>query len=124
MLEPHLTPNYKKETEPVRQQARQNLQDENNALFVKLRQMRGQQRAPVCPPMSVTGTEQTSMLTMSMSASGGKADISDTPHKCPLMTHSGHGRSVQQLCSLRLDAGSQLPITSKVTSTFPRVACE
>jgi len=37
MLEPHLTPNYKKETEPVRQQARQNLQDENNALFAKLR---------------------------------------------------------------------------------------
>ena len=43
MLEPHLTPNYKKETEPVRQQARQNLQDENNALFAKLWQMRGQQ---------------------------------------------------------------------------------
>jgi hypothetical protein len=43
VLEPHLTPNYKKETEAVRQQARQNLEDENNALFAKLRQMRGQQ---------------------------------------------------------------------------------
>ena len=30
------------------------------------------------------------MQTMSMSASGGKADIPDTPHQCPLMTHSGH----------------------------------
>jgi hypothetical protein len=27
---------------------------------------------------------------MSMSASGGKADIPDTPHRCPLMTQSGH----------------------------------
>jgi hypothetical protein len=27
---------------------------------------------------------------MSMSASGGKADIPDTPHQCPLMTQSGH----------------------------------
>ena len=43
MLEPHLTPSYNKETEAVRQQARQNLEDENNALFAKLRQMRGQQ---------------------------------------------------------------------------------
>ena len=43
VLEPHLTPSYKKETEPVRQQARQNLEDEINALFAKLRQMRGQQ---------------------------------------------------------------------------------
>lgn len=43
VLEPHLTPSYKKETEAVRQQARQNLEDENNALFAKLRQMRGQQ---------------------------------------------------------------------------------
>ena len=43
VLEPHLTPSYKKETESVRQQARQNLEDENNALFAKLRQMRGQQ---------------------------------------------------------------------------------
>src|SRR5678816_2733677 len=31
------------------------------------------------------------MPTMSMSASGGKADIPDTPHRCPLMTLSGHG---------------------------------
>lgn len=43
MLEPHLTQSYKKETEAVRQQARQDLEDENNALFAKLRQMRGQQ---------------------------------------------------------------------------------
>jgi hypothetical protein len=27
---------------------------------------------------------------MSMSASGGKADIPDTPHQCPLMTQGGH----------------------------------
>jgi len=43
VLEPHLTPSYKKETEAVRQQARQSLEDENDALFAKLRQMRGQQ---------------------------------------------------------------------------------
>jgi hypothetical protein len=43
VLEPHLTPSYGKETEAARQQARQNLEDENNALFVRLRQMRGQQ---------------------------------------------------------------------------------
>jgi Putative metallopeptidase len=42
VLEPHLTGGYKKETEAVRQQARQNLEDENDALFAKLRQMRGQ----------------------------------------------------------------------------------
>ena len=30
------------------------------------------------------------MPTLSMSASGGKADILDTPHQCPLMTQSGH----------------------------------
>ena len=29
------------------------------------------------------------MPTLSMSAFGGKADIPDTPHQCPLMTHSG-----------------------------------
>jgi hypothetical protein len=40
--------------------------------------------------MSAIGTEQTLMPTMSMSASGGKADIPDTPHQCPLMTLSGH----------------------------------
>src|SRR5262249_29615633 len=33
MLEPHLTEAYAKETEAVRQQARQNLLDENDALF-------------------------------------------------------------------------------------------
>jgi hypothetical protein len=43
VLEPHLTPSSKKETELVRQRARQNLEDENNALFAKFRQMRGQQ---------------------------------------------------------------------------------
>jgi hypothetical protein len=43
MLEPHFTPSYKKETEAVRQQASQNLEDETNALFAKLRQMRSQQ---------------------------------------------------------------------------------
>ena len=32
------------------------------------------------------------MPTMSMSASGGKADIPDTPHQCPPMTQSGHSR--------------------------------
>jgi hypothetical protein len=42
VLEPHLTPSTRKDTEPVRQQARQNLEDENNALLAKLRQMRGQ----------------------------------------------------------------------------------
>jgi hypothetical protein len=43
VLEPHLIPSYKKETEATRQQARQNLEDENNALFANLKQMRGQQ---------------------------------------------------------------------------------
>jgi hypothetical protein len=32
------------------------------------------------------------MPTMSMSASGGKADIPDTPHQCLLMTQSGHSK--------------------------------
>lgn len=41
VLEPHLTRSYKKETEAVRQQAHQNIEDEIKALF--LRQMRGQQ---------------------------------------------------------------------------------
>src|SRR6476619_4604319 len=39
---------------------------------------------------SAIGTKQTLMPTMSMSASGGKADIPDTPHQCPLLTQSGH----------------------------------
>jgi hypothetical protein len=43
ILEPHLTPSYKKQTEAVRRQARQTLEVEINALFAKLRQMRGQQ---------------------------------------------------------------------------------
>ena len=42
VLEPHLTESYKQETEAVRQQARHDLGEENNALFAKLRQMRGQ----------------------------------------------------------------------------------
>ena len=33
---------------------------------------------------------KTSISTMNMSALGGKADIPDTPHQCPLMTYSGH----------------------------------
>ena len=43
MLEPHLTDSHKHETEAARQRARKNLEDENNALRGKLRQMRGQQ---------------------------------------------------------------------------------
>jgi hypothetical protein len=43
VLEPYLTDSYKEETEAARQQARENLEDENNALLAKLRQMRGQQ---------------------------------------------------------------------------------
>src|SRR5262245_729895 len=43
VLEPHLTDNYKEETEAARQQARKDLEDENTALLAKLRQMRGQQ---------------------------------------------------------------------------------
>ena len=43
MLAPHLTPSFKKETEAVRRQARQDLEDENEALFAKLKQMWGQE---------------------------------------------------------------------------------
>jgi hypothetical protein len=43
VLEPHLTRSDKRETKAVREQARKNLEDENNALLAKLRQMRGQQ---------------------------------------------------------------------------------
>src|SRR5262245_11403473 len=49
VLEPHLTSSYKKETQAVRQQARKNLEEENNALFAKLRQMRGQEPPPGAP---------------------------------------------------------------------------
>ena len=42
VLEPHLTPSYKNETETIRQRARQNLDDEINALSGKLKQMRQQ----------------------------------------------------------------------------------
>src|SRR6478609_11720063 len=45
-------------------------------------------------PVSACGTKQTLMPTMSMSASGGKADIPDTPHQCPLMTQIGHERAL------------------------------
>jgi putative metallopeptidase DUF4344 len=43
LLEPHLTVSSRKETEPIRRQARQSLDDEGNALAAKLRQRRGQQ---------------------------------------------------------------------------------
>lgn len=43
MLAPHLTDSAKKETETVRQQARQELVEENAALFAKFRKMRGQE---------------------------------------------------------------------------------
>jgi hypothetical protein len=43
VLEPYLTLSYKKETESLRQQARQNLEKDIDALSAKLRQMRGQQ---------------------------------------------------------------------------------
>jgi hypothetical protein len=43
LLEPHLTVSSRKETELVRRQARQNLEDAGNALAAKLRQRRGQQ---------------------------------------------------------------------------------
>ena len=43
VLEPHLTDSSKKETHAARQQARKDLEDENNALLAKLRQMRGEQ---------------------------------------------------------------------------------
>jgi hypothetical protein len=43
VLEPYLTATYKQETEAARQQARKNLENENNALLHKLRQMRSQQ---------------------------------------------------------------------------------
>ena len=36
----------------------------------------------------------TSILTLNMSAFGGKADIPDTPHQCLLMTQSGHTLAV------------------------------
>jgi hypothetical protein len=42
VLEPHLTQRYRKETESIRQQARQNLEYENSLLPAKLKQMRDQ----------------------------------------------------------------------------------
>ena len=47
--------------------------------------------------MSAFGTQQTLMSTLSMSAFGGKADIPDTPHQCPLMTQSGPDASAQSV---------------------------
>jgi hypothetical protein len=43
MLEPHLRAAFKQETEVVRQQARRNVEYENDTLFAKFKQMRGQQ---------------------------------------------------------------------------------
>ena len=43
MLEPHLTPDFKQETEVLRQQVRRDLEHENDTLFAKFKQMRGQQ---------------------------------------------------------------------------------
>jgi hypothetical protein len=43
VLEPHLTPRYKRETQSVRRQARRNLDIETKALSAKFKQMRGQQ---------------------------------------------------------------------------------
>jgi hypothetical protein len=43
MLEPHFSQRYRNETESVRQQARQKLDNENSLLPAKLRQMRDQQ---------------------------------------------------------------------------------
>jgi hypothetical protein len=43
MLTPHLTDGAKNETESVRQQARQELLEENEALFAKMKKMRGQE---------------------------------------------------------------------------------
>jgi hypothetical protein len=43
MLTPHLTDSAKNETESVRQQARQKLLEENEALFAKMKKMRGQE---------------------------------------------------------------------------------
>ena len=43
VLEPHLKPSYRKEAQAVRQQARQDLEDETIAMAAKLRKIRGQQ---------------------------------------------------------------------------------
>jgi hypothetical protein len=43
VLEPHLTDSSKKETKAARQQARKDLEDENEALPVKIKQVRGGQ---------------------------------------------------------------------------------
>jgi hypothetical protein len=44
ILEPHLNASYKKDTEVIRQQARQSLEAENKALAAKIRQIRGGQQ--------------------------------------------------------------------------------
>ena len=43
-----------------------------------------------CSHADALAPQQISISTMNMSALGGKADIPDTPHQCPLMTQSGH----------------------------------
>ena len=43
VLEPHLKPSYKKEAQVLRQQARQDLEDETIAMAAKLRKIRGQE---------------------------------------------------------------------------------
>jgi hypothetical protein len=43
LLKPYLTDIDKKETQATRRQARKDVEEENNALLGKLRQMRGQQ---------------------------------------------------------------------------------
>jgi hypothetical protein len=56
------------------------------------------------------------MPTMSMSASGGKADIPDTPHQCPLMTHSG-----QCVCARRTKVvASCAPAARQWSASYPR----
>jgi hypothetical protein len=56
------------------------------------------------------------MPTMSMSASGGEADIPDTPHQCPLMTHSG-----QCVCARRTKVvASCAPAARQWSASYPR----
>jgi hypothetical protein len=43
VLEPHLTDGYKKETQAARQQALKDLEEENQLLPAKIRQIRGGQ---------------------------------------------------------------------------------
>jgi len=43
LLEPRLTDRYRQETKAVRRQARKDLDEENRALLIKLREIRAQQ---------------------------------------------------------------------------------